>query len=296
MEVQWSLIIFTLLVCLSAGMFTGLGILSLLGKGKQLQLPALITAAGATVLGGLASFTHLQHWERFFNGFAHLSSGITQELIAIAVMALIMVIYFFQLRKKGTLPKWTAALAIASGVAVVVVMTTSYLMPARPVWATPLLYAFYLAQALVAGASGLWVVAAITTAEGTHPTLARITLAGGVAVVVSLVAYAAYIGSVNLTEVGHYFDPTLPTKETATTAGYLTQLLAGTLAPYFWASLIVGGVIPATAGFLGMRRAGTQRGAAALALPIVALITALAGGICFRVILYLLGASVFVFY
>ena len=50
-------------------------------------MPALITSAVLLVVGGIAVFFHLEHWERIFNGFGHLSSGITQELIAIVVLA-----------------------------------------------------------------------------------------------------------------------------------------------------------------------------------------------------------------
>ena len=66
-------------------------------------------------LGGIAVFFHLQHWERIFNGFGHITSGITQELIAIMVFVVVAVAYFVMARKSadgGTLPKWMAVLAI----------------------------------------------------------------------------------------------------------------------------------------------------------------------------------------
>lgn len=40
-----------------------------------------------------------RHWERIFNGFGHLTSGITQELIAIVVLAAVAVAYLVMLRK-----------------------------------------------------------------------------------------------------------------------------------------------------------------------------------------------------
>ena len=83
METQWPLVIFTLFVCLTCGTLGGMSILALKGQGRNLQMTALITSAVSLVVGGIGAFLHLEHWERIFNGFGHLTSGITQELIAI---------------------------------------------------------------------------------------------------------------------------------------------------------------------------------------------------------------------
>ena len=52
-------------------------------------VPQVIDAVSVPVVaaGGIAVFFHLEHFERIFNGFGHLTSGITQELIAIVVLA-----------------------------------------------------------------------------------------------------------------------------------------------------------------------------------------------------------------
>ena len=44
-------------------------------------------------------FFHLEHFERIFNGFGHLTSGITQELIAIVVLAVAAIVYLVYLRR-----------------------------------------------------------------------------------------------------------------------------------------------------------------------------------------------------
>ena len=41
------------------------------GQGTRAQMPALITSAVLLVVGGIAVFFHLEHWERIFNGFGH---------------------------------------------------------------------------------------------------------------------------------------------------------------------------------------------------------------------------------
>ena len=87
MELQWPLILFTTLLAWAAGVFGAQCLYALRGQGTRAQMPALITSAVLLVVGGIAVFFHLEHWERIFNGFGHLSSGITQELIAIVVLA-----------------------------------------------------------------------------------------------------------------------------------------------------------------------------------------------------------------
>ena len=85
MELQWPLILFTTLVAWSAGVFGTQAVLALRGEAPKAQLSCWITAAVLLAAGGIAVFFHLEHFERIFNGFGHLTSGITQELIAIVV-------------------------------------------------------------------------------------------------------------------------------------------------------------------------------------------------------------------
>ena len=75
METQWPLVIFTLFVCLTCGTLGGMSILALKGQGRNLQMTALITSAVSLVVGGIGAFLHLEHWERIFNGFGHITSG-----------------------------------------------------------------------------------------------------------------------------------------------------------------------------------------------------------------------------
>ena len=91
MELQWPLIVFTTLVAWSAGLFGTQALMAAFGVGKKAQVPAWIASAVLLAVGGIAVFFHLEHWERIFNGFGHLTSGITQELIAIVVLAAVAV-------------------------------------------------------------------------------------------------------------------------------------------------------------------------------------------------------------
>lgn len=299
MEVQWPLVIFTLCTCLASGLFAGQGILAWYHKGQKLQFVSLITAFVSIVVGGLASFVHLQHWERAFNGFGHLTSGITQELFAIVALVAVMLAYFLQLRKSkahgtpGTVPRWTAALAALFSILLVVVMAHSYMMDARPVWDTLLLPLFYLADAGLLGALALWLIASVT-GESSTQALATSTLAALLAKVVSVAAYVVYLASVSFTEVGHYFDPTTPTVAPEDPSNMFQTLLTGDLAALFWAGVVVAGIaVTAVLVFL-RRKAEANRATAVFAAG--ALLCAVVGALSWRVILYVLGSSVFVFY
>ena len=137
MELQWPLILFTTLTAWGCGVLGGAGALALKGAGKKSQQLLAILSCALLAAGGIAVFFHLQHRERIFNGFGHITSGITQELIAIVVFVVIAVAYFAMARKSddgGTLPKGVAWVAIAISVILAAVCAHSYMMPARPAW------------------------------------------------------------------------------------------------------------------------------------------------------------------
>ena len=137
MELQWPLILFTTIAAWSVGVFGAQSLLALKGEGKKSQMTCWIVSAVLLAVSGIAVFMHLQHWERIFNGFGHITSGITQELIAIVVFVVVAVAYFVMARKSedgGTLPKGMAWVAIAISVVLAAVCAHSYMMPARPAW------------------------------------------------------------------------------------------------------------------------------------------------------------------
>ena len=85
MELQWPLILFTTLTAWACGVFGCQGVLALKGAGKKSQQLLAVVSCVLLALGGIAVFFHLQHWERIFNGFGHITSGITCGFIAIVV-------------------------------------------------------------------------------------------------------------------------------------------------------------------------------------------------------------------
>ena len=292
MELQWPLIIFTTLVAWSAGVFGAQSLLALKGTGKRAQMPALIASVVILAVGGVAVFFHLEHWERIFNGFGHLTSGIAQELIAVVVVGVLMVAYFVLLRKSvdgGTVPKWLAGVSLAASAVLVVVMAHSYMVAARPAWDSVL---WMLAVVGEACALGPATVALIMAMRGDDLRPAGLpALVGAVANAVLTAAFSAFLqmSAGSFAEVGNYFDPTRPTSPMADVA----SAVAGQ-APLLWAGAVaVGALVPLVAAFAAKRKGDS---ASWKLWGIVAITAVLAGAVCLRIVFYELGFSVFMFY
>lgn len=299
MELQWPLIVFTTLVAWSAGLFGTQALMAVFGVGKKAQVPAWVCSAVLLAAGGIAVFFHLEHWERIFNGFGHLTSGITQELIAIVVLAVVAVAYLVLMRKSddgASVPKWLAWVAVALSVVLVAVMAHSYTMAARPAWDSVLWILYVLGNACVLGpATFLLVLAAggpgdqpADRAADAGAPAGRTALAGAALNALATLAFAAFLqlSAGSFADVGLYFDPTHPTKAMADAAATVASQ-----APLLWLGAVaVGAIVPLAAAFMG-RRTGNWR----LWAP-AAIIAALVGAVCMRVVFYNLGLSVFMFY
>ena len=299
MELQWPLILFTTLVAWSAGVLGAQAVLALKGEGKAVQLPALVTSVVLLALSGVAVFFHLQHWERIFNGFGHVTSGITQELIAIVVFVAVAVVYFAFLRKSedgGTVPKWLAVVAIAVSAALALVCAHSYMMAARPAWDTVVWPLVELGEACALGALTVMAMLAWKGGESGLGGLAAVAGAAASAVL-SLAMVAVWQASAgSFADVGYHFDPTAPTSPIVDVAAE-TNVLSGDLAPIVWLGVVVvGAVLPLAAAVLGMRQAKAGKPRSWLALGAAGAVCALAGCLCLRVVFYELGFSVFMFY
>ena len=292
METQWPLVIFTLCLCLAGGLLFMQSLMAILGKGSaKFQKLAAIANIAIIVVGGIAVFFHLQHWERIFNGFGHITSGITHELIMV-VLALAILIVFLVLLKKGELPKWAAIAGIVVAVVLVFVTANSYNMAARPAWNNFAWYLNIFADAYLMGAFAAWALAGIIDDEscawnGKHGIFAAIAKA------VAVVAYAINIATVKFASVGHYFDPTQPTKPVVETGSYISRMLSGDLALAFWLGIVIIGIIvPLVLAWLKRGKEAKE----AEYFAIAAVLCAIVGAICFRTIFFALGSSVFLFY
>lgn len=295
MELQWPLMVFTLFVCLGAGTFGMAGFMAAMGKGAGLQVPSLIVAAASLVIAGIGSFLHLQHWERIFNGFGHLTSGITQELIAIVVFFAGLAIYALMLRRLdgGPAPRWCAGLAIVVSAILVVVMSHSYNMAARPAWDTPLLWLYYLGNAAVMGALSVACIAGVKD-EAALPVAVKTALGALIVLAVTILVYALFfaVAGSAFSSVGFYFDPTHPTKPMVDPVETFNLFGSGMVMLFWMGAFVMGALVPLVLMVLARgKQPGQVRVYAGIGLA-----CAVVGGLAFRAALYLLGFSVFVFY
>ena len=301
MELQWPLIVFTTLVAWSAGLFGTQALMAVFGVGKKAQVPAWVCSAVLLAAGGIAVFFHLEHWERIFNGFGHLTSGITQELIAIVVLAVVAIVYLVLMRKSddgASVPKWLAWVSVALSVVLVAVMAHSYTMAARPAWDSVLWILYVLGNACVLGPATFLLLSALAAggpgdqpaerAAGAGAPAGLAALAGAALNALAALAFAIFLqlSAGSFADVGLYFDPTHPTRAMADAAATV-----GAQAPLLWLGVVaVGAIVPLAAAFVG-RRTGNWK----LWAP-VAIAAALVGAVCMRVAFYNLGLSVFMFY
>ena len=289
MEIQWPLILFTFFNCLAGGIFLMQGILTLAGKGKSMQLASCISAIVALAVGGLAVFFHLQHPLRMLNGFGHITSGITIELIAVIVFAIAVILYFLMMRRseEGVAPKWCAVLAVIVSLLLPFLTGDSYLMSAIPVWDTMLLPLYYVVATVMLGGLAAMVIAAATKAEDAVKLSATVAFIGSLATLAVTLIYAVTISGMgeHFTEMEYYFDPTLPDVAMRQAEQVTAAIMGGEHAVAFWlGAIVVGCVVPAVLSFLAM--SGKIAADKTMVLAIVALVCAIVGTLVWRVLLY----------
>ena len=289
MELQWPLILFTTLLAWAAGVFGAQCLYALRGQGTRAQMPALIASAALLVVGGIAVFFHLEHWERIFNGFGHITSGITQELIAIVLLAVAMVLFFLMLRRSedDTVPQWLAVVGLVLVCVLIVAMGHSYMMPSLPAWDTVLQLLSLLGAACVMGPA---TVAFIGAAKGVEiEGIGLLTVIGAAVNAVLSVAYmfAMEASSATFQSFQYYFDPTHPNVAMANPAN--VSLFTGDSLTALVIAVIA--LVVALVGALVGKKQGAWK--------VWGAVVAIAGLVCavaLRVMMYTMGETLFMLY
>ncbi len=291
MEIQWPLILFTFFNCLAGGIFLMQGILTLSGKGKAMQFVSCVSAIVALAIGGLSVFFHLQHPLRMLNGFGHITSGITIELIFVIVFAIAVVLYFLMMRRseEGVAPKWCAVLAIVVSLALPFATGDSYLMSAIPVWDTMLLPLYYVVATVMLGGLAAMIIAGATKADDAVKLSATVAFVGAVVCAVVSVIYAVAISGMgaNYTEMQYYFDPTHPNVAMANPAN-VSLFTGDSLAALVVA--IIALVVALVGALLGKKQG---------AWKVWGAVVAIAGLVCavaLRIMMYTMGETLFMLY
>ncbi len=307
MSPEWPLVLFTFFLCLSGGILACQGVLTVLGKGKKMQMVSLVAALVTLVIGGISVFMHLQHWERIFNAFGALLagngfgvSGITLELWGCVFEFIAIVLFFLFMRRSedGIAPKWCGVLAIIVGLALPAVTGDSYLMEALPSWNTPLLIIYYIINTVFMGSLASYIIAAYKKDADAKELLGKVVFIGGILQLVIVLIYAFFItasaGSYSAT-ISYYFDPTLPDIPMVDREGIVGSLIAGSNAPLFWlGAVIVGIIVPVAIMYYAKTKVTDEK--QLLGYSVAATVTCMAGGIIWRVLLYLVCLRVFALY
>lgn len=289
MEAQWPLIIFTLFVCLTCGIFGAMSILALKGQGRQLQFTSLISATVSLAIGGFGAFLHLEHWERIFNGFGHITSGITQELIGCVALAVIIVAWFVVLRGGKEIPKALAWITLAVAVLMLVATGHSYLMPARPAWGIALIV-FYVANACLLGAVAMWLISIMKKDEASEGSSIQFALVGSVVQLAAMAVYTIACSMTKFADFGFYADPTSMTTAPTHVDSLLAIMVSGDGALMFWCSIACA-VVALVCAIAAKKKVGASK-----PYMIIAVIVAIASSILFRVLFYQLGYAMVLLY
>lgn len=208
MEIQIPLVIFTSFLAWAAGIFGTQCILALQKRGGAVQLPALICSAVVLVVGGIAVVFHLTHPFNLFNGFGHITSGITQELIAIVLLAVVMVLFFLccaaprMTRCPSGWPWWASWWCSCSSWP----WATSYMMPSLPAWDTVLQLLSLLGAACVMGPATVAFIGAVKGVEIEGIGLLTVIGAAVNAVLSAAYMFAMEASSATFQSFQYYFD------------------------------------------------------------------------------------------
>ena len=193
MEIQWPLLIFSVLLGVTSGSFVFLAVGELKGKFKDIRFMGALIAFICLAVGGCISVLHMGHPERATHLLGNLGSGLSKELFVVAIMGIVSLAYLILAKKDY--PGASKVLGVIGGVVGLVlpfVAGASYLIAARPAWDSVALPLMYLGAGL---ALGMLLMAALVllrgNAEGEGRFALKLALAGVLIMAVTSIAYDA---------------------------------------------------------------------------------------------------------
>lgn len=300
MEIQVPLILFTSFLAWAGGTFAAQGVLAIKKQGAKIQMTSLVVAFVLLVLGGILVLFHLERPLHIFNGFGNPTSGITQELIAIVLIGIWMIVYFVMIRqsKDGNVPSWCGIVAIILAAALDIVMSHSYMMAARPTWNSVFQILSIVGASCAAGPATVMLIAAVKsekTEEGEKAEKIEVlkplvfwgAIVGAATTVIYLVVMCV-MGS-SFVDLGNYFDPTHP--NAGMTTGSDINVFTSAASTITTIITLLGCV----ASIFGAYKAKTCEDKQKVWAG-VALAGAIVAIVALRIVFYILGNAVLLFY
>lgn len=249
MEVQWPLLIFSVLLGMGSGLLVFIVIGEVKGAFRRVRFPLAVIALALLACGGIASTFHLGHIDRAFHILGNMASGLSKELFAVAFAGIVALVYAVLARKDyPTASKVLGILALVAGLVLPLTAGASFMMPARPAWDTFTLPLMYLGTGL---GMGFVLAAALVCTKGDAedaPLALKVALAGVACSVVTMVAYVAAIAAAPFAHESRSF----------------ARLMSGSLAVEFWVGVVLLGIAaPVVLALLAARRSRGADDAAA---------------------------------
>ena len=286
MEVQWPLLIFSVLLGVTSGSFVFLGVGELKGKFKDVRFIGALIALICLAVGGCVSVLHMGHPERATHLLGNLGSGLSKELFIVAIRGIVALVYVILSRKDYPgVTKVFGVLGGIIGIVLPIVAGASYLVAARPAWDSVALPLMFLGGGLAMGMllmCGLVLLKGNAAEEGGFAL--KLALAGVIIMVVTSLAYVVWIAIAPYQEASRSIE----------------RLISGDLAVAFWVGVVlVGLVAPVVLAVLACVKATKGEGNTGVANPkslatwmFVALACSAVGAVVLRVIMYSVGTSV----
>lgn len=286
MEIQWPLLIFSVLLGVTSGSFVFLGVGEIKGKFKDVRFMGALIAFICLAVGGCVSVLHMGHPERATHLLGNLGSGLSKELFVVAIMGIVSLVYLILAKKDY--PGASKVFGVLGGVVGLVlpfIAGASYLIAARPAWDSVTLPLMYLGAGLALGMllmAGLVLLSGKAAEEGGFAL--KLALAGVIIMVVTAVAYIVWIA------IAPFQAPSRS----------IERLISGDMAVMFWVGVVlVGLVAPVALTALACVKATKGDAGSGLADPkklawmlFAAFACTAVGTIVLRVIMYGVGTSV----
>jgi anaerobic dimethyl sulfoxide reductase subunit C (anchor subunit) len=264
MEIQWPLVIFSLLAGGGAATLGFAGISEFLGSSKKARSIAGIIALALMVIGGIASVFHLGQPGNFFAAVANLGSlsGVSLELIFLGLTIVVGIVYVVLVNGENAASKAVGVVGLVLAVIFAAITGHSYQIEAQLAWNNFGVTASYLFSSFTLGGFVYLATATVFKEDGAQvKKIALYTLVVAVLQLISFFIFGFAVGFDKLDVVS------------------------------FWLlAVVVGSLVPiAIAGLFAFK---DSQGATAYA----GLAGALLGGIGIRVFMWIVGSGFISFF
>lgn len=286
MDVQWPLLIFSVLLGVTSGTFVFLGVGELKDKFKDVRFLGACIGLACLAVGGCVSVLHMGHPERATHLLGNLGSGLSKELFIVAIMGIVAIAYLVLAKKDYPRARKTfGVIGAVLGLVLPFVAGASYMVAARPAWDSVALPLMYVGAGLAMGMllmCGLVLLRGAASEEGGFAL--RLALAGVIIMVVTAAAYVVWIAVAPFPDASRSID----------------RLISGDMAAMFWVGVVlVGLAAPVALTALAFVKATKGDAGSGIADPkqlawlmFAAFACSLVGTVVLRVIMYGLGTSV----